>query len=691
MAHRILVFESDTAFAQVLRSGFEGRDVALEVVSEGALGLERAAAEPPDLILLSIELPSMNGFLVCKKIKKNAALKSIPLIILSSDANAAEIFEQHKKLRTRAEDYVRKPVSFDDLVAAVRVFVPIGDATTDGHTQVAMASGIDDEIDAFAEDAFDSLLIDDDDIELEVDDVDDMEEATAVVSPEVMEAELAAASAPPPPMASEAPPVPPAPPVPVSEPPRAPSAPPPASIPPPKSVPPDSLPPASVAPQALAALSAVDTAALDEANARLASLESQVAELETEKSSLRTRSESANQKVSKLEGEVAELRTKGATSGVSSREFLDLREQLNTKDKEILDLRDRVSSRDKELVDLRDKNIAVERAKADVDDRALASERKSADLEENLAATQQDKDTANKRADDLKTRFEQSEEKVKVLEDEIETAKATASAQVAAARQEAVETKEAAEKASADAVTAAEAAAEAASADAAKRVSDAEEAAAAKAAAAEEAATAAVSAAEEDAAAKTLAAEQTATAKVTAAEEGAASELASLRAESAAALEAALAGAAAIALTTQADAIAARELELEAERDAALEESETSHSRELAVLGRKLADTESKAEDAASKLAEIEIAKTETDSALEGKVAEVETATGRIDELEGDLAALRATKADLGEQLTAAKAKLAEDEALLERVRKAMAIGLGLLEEQKNNTLEAAE
>ena len=70
MAHRILVFEADTQFASELRNGFAGRDVELEIVSEGKKGLEQAAATPPDLILLSIELPSMNGFLVCKKIKK---------------------------------------------------------------------------------------------------------------------------------------------------------------------------------------------------------------------------------------------------------------------------------------------------------------------------------------------------------------------------------------------------------------------------------------------------------------------------------------------------------------------------------------------------------------------------------------------------------------------------------------------
>src|SRR5688500_18448630 len=125
MAHRILVFESHPDFASEVQQGFERLGAKVDVVADGNLGLERAAEKRPDLILLSIELPSMNGFLVCKKIKKDNALKDIPLIILSSDANADEIFEQHKKLRTRAEDYVKKPVPFEELLERVQRLVPI--------------------------------------------------------------------------------------------------------------------------------------------------------------------------------------------------------------------------------------------------------------------------------------------------------------------------------------------------------------------------------------------------------------------------------------------------------------------------------------------------------------------------------------------------------------------------------------
>ena len=66
----------------------------------------------------------MNGFLVCKKIKKTAELENVPLVILSSEVDE-ETFEQHKKLRTRADDYIRKPIAFSELFERVKPWVPI--------------------------------------------------------------------------------------------------------------------------------------------------------------------------------------------------------------------------------------------------------------------------------------------------------------------------------------------------------------------------------------------------------------------------------------------------------------------------------------------------------------------------------------------------------------------------------------
>src|SRR5271167_3990573 len=122
---KVLVFESDPSFAGELRTELGHLGATVQVVDDGNVGLQQAAAERPDLILLSIELPRMNGFSVCNKLKKDPALKDVPLIIMSSESSD-ETFEQHRKLRTRAEDYVHKPIAFGELARHIDQFVKIG-------------------------------------------------------------------------------------------------------------------------------------------------------------------------------------------------------------------------------------------------------------------------------------------------------------------------------------------------------------------------------------------------------------------------------------------------------------------------------------------------------------------------------------------------------------------------------------
>ena len=80
MATKVLVFESDAAFAVELRNEFGKLGCSTTVVEDGNAGLQQAAAEKPDLILLSIELPRMNGFSVCNKLKKDPNLTAEALI-----------------------------------------------------------------------------------------------------------------------------------------------------------------------------------------------------------------------------------------------------------------------------------------------------------------------------------------------------------------------------------------------------------------------------------------------------------------------------------------------------------------------------------------------------------------------------------------------------------------------------------
>src|SRR4051812_880816 len=132
---KVLVFESDPAFAGELRTELGRLGCTVQVVDDGNVGLQAATADRPDLILLSIELPRMNGFSVCNKLKKDALLKDVPLVIMSSESSE-ETFEQHRKLRTRAEDYIHKPIAFGELLQHIRAFVALDAPAPDSEAIV---------------------------------------------------------------------------------------------------------------------------------------------------------------------------------------------------------------------------------------------------------------------------------------------------------------------------------------------------------------------------------------------------------------------------------------------------------------------------------------------------------------------------------------------------------------------------
>src|SRR5690606_631840 len=127
----ILIFESDLSFANELQAEFIRRSCEVSVVDDATVGLQQAATSPPDLILLCTELPRMNGFSVCNRLKRDPELRQIPVIIMSANASE-ENFQQHRNLTNkRADDYVHKPISVGDMLHRVEqlITLPNGSGT----------------------------------------------------------------------------------------------------------------------------------------------------------------------------------------------------------------------------------------------------------------------------------------------------------------------------------------------------------------------------------------------------------------------------------------------------------------------------------------------------------------------------------------------------------------------------------
>lgn len=122
---RVLIIESDPDSARTASEALRERGVETQIIEDGLEGVEAARAEPPDALILSVELgeKAHAGFSFCNRIKKDEVLKEIPLLLVSSHASD-ETLEQHRKLRTRADGYLRKPFAASDFLASLEAIAP---------------------------------------------------------------------------------------------------------------------------------------------------------------------------------------------------------------------------------------------------------------------------------------------------------------------------------------------------------------------------------------------------------------------------------------------------------------------------------------------------------------------------------------------------------------------------------------
>ncbi len=117
MKKKILVVDDDPHIREVVRFALEQGNYAVEEASDGRQGLERFGRTQPDLLVLDVLMPEMDGLELCREIRKSSR---VPILFLSSKADE---IDRILGLEIGGDDYLSKPFSPRELAARVRVIL----------------------------------------------------------------------------------------------------------------------------------------------------------------------------------------------------------------------------------------------------------------------------------------------------------------------------------------------------------------------------------------------------------------------------------------------------------------------------------------------------------------------------------------------------------------------------------------
>jgi two-component system, OmpR family, response regulator MprA len=117
MTARILVIEDEDRIRQFLQRGLAYEGYRVDTAVDGRTGLDIARDNPPDLVLLDIMLPGMDGLEVCRRLR---AVGDVPILMLTAKES---IEDRVAGLDAGADDYLVKPFAFDELLARVRALL----------------------------------------------------------------------------------------------------------------------------------------------------------------------------------------------------------------------------------------------------------------------------------------------------------------------------------------------------------------------------------------------------------------------------------------------------------------------------------------------------------------------------------------------------------------------------------------
>ena len=133
----ILAIDDDKISQKFIGRALNNEAFSLSYANDGEQGLEKALADSPDIIILDVEMPGMNGYQVCEKLRESEVTKNIPVVFLSSHTSLRDRMQGYE---VGADDFLVKPFETADLVAKMMVLAKYLEDEKSLKTQFEQAS-----------------------------------------------------------------------------------------------------------------------------------------------------------------------------------------------------------------------------------------------------------------------------------------------------------------------------------------------------------------------------------------------------------------------------------------------------------------------------------------------------------------------------------------------------------------------
>jgi CheY-like chemotaxis protein len=143
---RLLLADDSTTIQKVVNLTFAGENIEVVTVSDGDAAMRKFVEVEPDLVMADVNMPGLNGYQICEKIKQDARTKRIPVILL---VGSFEPFDEEKAIRVGANDYLTKP--FQSILQLVNKVSELLDAGMDADDFLAPIENSHQPVNSFAD------------------------------------------------------------------------------------------------------------------------------------------------------------------------------------------------------------------------------------------------------------------------------------------------------------------------------------------------------------------------------------------------------------------------------------------------------------------------------------------------------------------------------------------------------------